>query len=334
VRRRDFITLLGGAAAWPLAARAQGASDLPRVAILSPEAEGSDRVTAFLGTLGELGEVAGRNIRLDIRFAANRYDLLPALAAELVKARPAVIYTYSTPGTFAAAGATTSIPIVAGPTSDQAMEQLAGNFARPVANVTGFTLPNSLAPNSGVGDEALCLQLLKEVAPDLSRIAVVVNPDNPVFRDYPNVLNAAADRLGLVLIRVDSRGAVDIGPTLSHYTNGTVDGLLLGDDAALAGHSGVRAQVIEFAREQHLPSASTYANYAREGGLLSLGVDMGPIFRNAAEYVHRIIHGARPSELPVQRPTKFQLGVNLKTAMALGLTVSPALVARADEVIE
>jgi putative ABC transport system substrate-binding protein len=335
IRRRQFITLLGGAAvAWPLAVRAQGAGDLPRVAVLSPDPATTDRLPVFLGRLGELGYVDGRNIRLDTRFAGNRLDRLPALAAELVKARPAVIYTYSTPGTFAAAGATTSIPIVAGPTSDQAMEQLAGNFARPVANVTGFTLPNSLAPNSGVGDDELCLQLLKEAAPGGSRIALLVNPDNPIWRDYPNVLKAAADQRGLVLIRVDSRGAVDIGPTLSHYTNGTVDGLFLGDDPTLAGDSGVRAQVIEFAREQHLPSASTYNNYAREGGLLSLGTDMGPIFRSAAEYVHRIIHGARPSELPIQRATKFELVVNLKTAKALGLTIPPSILARADEVIE
>jgi putative ABC transport system substrate-binding protein len=269
-----------------------------------------------------LGYVDGRNIRLDIRFAESRYDRLPALAAELVKARPTVIYTSSGPGAFAAAGATTSIPIVVGPTSDQAMEQLAGNFARPVANVTGFTLDLG-----GVAEDQLCLQLLKEAAPGGSRIAVVVNPDNPGMRDYPNVLNAAAP--GVVLIRVESRGAVDIGPTLSHYTNGTVDGLFLVDDSQLAGDSGVRARVIEFRREQHLPSASTYTNYAREGGLLSVGTDMGPIFRSAAEYVHRIIHGARPSELPVQRPTKFELVINLKTAKTLGLTIphqpSPAL---------
>ena len=136
------------------------------------------------------------------------------------------------------------------------------------------------------------------------------------------------------MIRVDSRGAVDIGPTLSHYTNGTVDGLFLVDDSQLAGDSGVRARVIEFRREQHLPSASTYTNYAREGGLLSVGTDMGPIFRSAAEYVHRIIHGARPSELPVQRPTKFELVINLKTAKTLGLAIPQSVLARADEVIE
>jgi putative ABC transport system substrate-binding protein len=275
-----------------------------------------------------LGYVDRRNIRLDIRFAENRYDRLPALAAELVKARPAVIYTSGGPGAFAAAGATTSIPIVVAPTSEETMEQLAGkNFAKPVANVTGFTLDLG-----GVAEDQLCLQLLKEAAPGASRIAVVVNPDNPETRDYQNVLNAAAP--GVVLIRVESRGVVDIGPTLSHYTNGTVDGLFLIDDPALAGDSGVRARVIEFAREQHLPSVTTYANYAREGGLLSVGTDMGPIFRSAAQFVHRIIHGARPSELPVQRPTKFELVINLKTAKALGLTIPPSILARADEVIE
>ena len=161
---------------------------------------------------------------------------------------------------------------------------------------------------------------------------MVVTPDNPVWRDYPDILKAAAP--GVVLIRGESRGAVDIGPTLSHYTNGTVDGLFLADDPTLAGDSGVRARVIEFAREQHLPSVSTYTNYAREGGLLSVGTDIGPIFRSGAEYVHRIIHGARPSELPVQRPTKFELVINLKTAKALGLTIASSVLARADEIIE
>jgi putative ABC transport system substrate-binding protein len=327
MRRRDFITLLGGAAAtWPLAARAQGGGDLPRVAILSPDPATSDWLPFFLGRLRELGYVDGRNIRLDIRFAENRFDRLPALAAELVKARPAVIYTYSTPGALAAAGATTSIPIVV-TTGVETMEQLAGNLARPVANVTGFTLSAG-----GVGLDELSLRRLKEAAPGVSRIAVLVNPDNPGFRDYPNVLKA--DQLGLILIGVDSRGAVDIGPTLSHYTDGTVDGLWLADDVALAADSGVRARVIEFAREQHLPSASTFLNYARDGGLLSLGIDNGPIFRSGAEYVHRIIHGARPSDLPVQLPTKFELVINLKTAKAIGLTVPQTLLALADEVIE
>jgi putative tryptophan/tyrosine transport system substrate-binding protein len=332
MRRRDFITLLGGGAvAWSLGAQAQQpAMNLPRVAILSPDpaTAGGDRLAAFLGTLGESGYVDGRNIRLDIRFAENRLDRLSALAGELVNARPAVIYTFTTAGAFAAAGATTSIPIVVGAASEETMEQLAGNnFAKPVGNVTGFTL--------GVeGQAEKCLQLFKEAAPDLSRIGVVLNPDNRFLHDTPIALKAATEQLGLVLIRVESRGAVDIDRALSHYINSAVDGLLLDDDSTLAGDSSVRARVIEFAREQHLPSASINTTYARDGGLLSLGTDIGSIFRSAAEYVHRIIHGARPSELPVQRPTKFELVVNLKTAKALGLTIPPSILVRADEVIE
>jgi putative ABC transport system substrate-binding protein len=329
MRRRAFITLLGGAAAWPLAARAQGADDLPRVAILSPDLATADWLAVFMGTLGELGYVNGRNIRLDPRFAENRLDRLPALAAELVKARPAVIYTFTTAGAFAAAGATTSIPIVVGPAGELTMEQLAGNFAKPVANVTGFAL-------GGESQDEKSLQLLKEAAPDLSRIGLVLNPDSPYWHDTsaPIALKAAAEQLGLVLIRVESRGAVDIDRTLGHYTPGTIDGLVLDDDSTLAGDSSVRARVVEFAREQHLPSTSAHAAYARDGGLLSLGTDMGPIFRGAAEYVHRIIHGTRPSELPVQRPKKFELVVNLKTAKTLGLTIPLSILARADEVIE
>jgi putative ABC transport system substrate-binding protein len=333
VKRRAFLVCGFCLAAIGLEAGAQGATDLPRVAILSPDPPTAadpavgNPLAIFLEALHERGYVDGRNIRLDFRFAENRLDRLPALAAELVEARPAVIYTHTTAGAFAAAGATTSIPIVVGPAGEETMEQLAGNFAKPVANVTGFTL------SVGSQDEK-CLQMLKEAAPDLSRIGMLLNPDNRISRDLPIALNAAAEQLGLALIRIESRGAVDIDRTLSHYTNGTVDGLLLANDSTLAGDSSVRARVIEFAREQHLPSASTYNTYAQIGGLLSLGTDMGSIFQRAAEYVHRILHGARPSELPVERPAKFRLSVNLTTAKALGLTVPPAILARADEVIE
>jgi putative ABC transport system substrate-binding protein len=312
-------------------AQAQGAADLPRLAILSPDPTSTPgAVSLFLEALRELGYVEGRNIRLDIRFAEHRLDLLPALAVELMKGRPDVIFTYNTAGAFAAAGATISIPIVAGPVGEQTMEQLAGNFAQPVANVTGMVSPARHA------DEK-CLQLLKESAPEMSRIAVLLNPDNPVWRDYPAALSAAASQLGLVLVRVDSRGAVDIDRVLSQVASSAIDGILLMGDSTLAGDEGVRARVIQFADERRLPSASATSSanpFARDGGLLQLGTDLDYIVRRAAEYVHRIIHGARPSELPVERPAKFRLSVNLKTARALGLTVPPSILARADEVIE
>jgi len=314
-------------------ARAQGAGYLSRVAILSPQpstaadSASGDPFAAFLKALHELGYVDGRNIQLDFRFAENHLDLLPGLAAELVKGRPDVIHTYTTAGALAAAGATTRIPIVVGAAGEEVIERLAGNFARPVTNVTGVT-------GTGVSAEQKCLQLLKEAGPEVSRIGVLSNPDNQLWRDYHGALNAAANQLGLTLIFVESRGAVDIDRALSQLANGMLDGLLIANDATLAGDESIRAQIIQFARERRLPSASTLIGYARDGGLLSLGTDLGFVFRRAAEYVHRIIHGARPSDLPVERPAKFRLSVNLDTAKALGLTIPPAILARADEVIE
>jgi putative ABC transport system substrate-binding protein len=331
MRRRVFLLswlCLGGIGG---EARAQRSGDLPRVAVLSPDSANSrDAAFLFLEALRDLGYVDGRNIRLQSRFAEKRLDLLPGLAAEVVKERPDVIYTYNTAGAFAAAKATTSIPIVAGPVGEQTMEQLASNFAQPVANVTGFVSPARHA------DEKL-LQLLKEAAPGVSRIAVLLNPDNPFSRDYPAALSAAADQLGLVMTRVESRGAVDIDRVLTELARSAIDGILLMGDSTLAGDQHVRARVIEFARERRVPSASATSSanpFARDGGLLQLGTDLDYIVRRAAEYVHRIIHGARPSELPVERPAKFRLEVNLTTAKALGLTVPPAILARAEEVIE
>ena len=330
MRRRVFLVYGPCLAGVGPHARAQGAGDLPRVAILSPDpaAVGSDRLAAFLAALREFGYVDGRNVAFDIRFADNHLDRLPALAAELVKAQPVAIYTYTTAGAFAAAGATTSIPIIVGPVAEQTMERLAGNLAKPVANVTGYAFEVE-------NQSEKCLQLLKEITPNLSRIGVLLNPDSPNSDDVLIASNAAAKQLGLVLVRIESRGSVDIDRTLSHYTNGTVDGILLVDDSTLAGDTGVRARVAEFARQQHLPTASVNIRYARDGGLLSLGTDMYPIFRGvAAEYVHRIIHGARPNELPVQLSTKLELVINLKTAKLLGLTVPPSILGLANEVIE
>jgi putative ABC transport system substrate-binding protein len=196
--------------------------------------------------------------------------------------------------------------------------------------VTGFVSPAKHA------DEKL-LQLLKEAAPNVSRIVLLLNPDNPVWRDYPAALSAAADQLGLVLVRVDSRGAVDIDRVLGQLASNAIDGLLLMGDSTLAADQGVRTRVIQFADELHLPSASATSSantFARDGGLLQLGTDLDYIAGRAAEYVHRIIRGARLTDLPVERPAKFRLSVNLSTAKALGLTIPPAVLARADEVIE
>ena len=332
MRRRVFLLSWVCVVATGRQVRARLSTAQPRLALLVPDPSTaadpvSGRLAPFLAALRELGDIDGQNIRLDFRFAENRLDLLPGLAAELVKGQPDVIYTYTTAGALAAAGATTSIPIVVGPAGEAVMEQLAANFARPIRNVTGFTL-------AGVSAVEKCLELLKQAAPDVSRTAVLLNPDNPAWRDYPTVLDAAAEQLGLVMIRVESRGAADIDRTLSEQAGQALDGLLLVEDAALAGDQRVLARIIEFARERRLPSVSTWSTYARDGGLLSLGTDLDFLLRSAAEYAHRIIHGARPSELPVQRPAKFRLSVNLDTAKAIGMVLPFTIVGRADEVIE
>jgi putative ABC transport system substrate-binding protein len=332
MRRRAFLLSWVCVVSTGGQVRAKVSTAQPRLGLLVPDPSTaadpvSGRLAPFLAAFRELGYIDGQNIRLDFRFAENRLDLLPGLAAELVNAQPDVIYTYTTAGALATARATTSIPIVVGPAGEAVMERLAGNFARPLTNVTGFTL-------AGVSAVEKCLELLKQAAPDVSRTAVLLNPDNPAWRDYPTVLDAAAEQLGLALIRVESRGAVDIDRTLSEQTGQALDGLLLVEDAALAGDQSVLARVIEFARERRLPSVSTWSTYARDGGLLSLGTDLDFLLRRAAEYVHRIIGGARPSELPVQRPAKFRLSVNLDTAKTIDIVLPFEIVGRADEVIE
>ncbi len=255
-------------------------------------------------------------------------DRLPALAAELVRWRPDVIYTYTGGGADAVAEATKTIPIVVGVAGEPILLALAGNLSRPVGNVTGITLES-------VGQYEKCLELLKETAPRMVRVGVLVNPGNPAWQEYPAILKPAADRLGLVLVRAESRGSADIDRSLAALVGARLDALLVGNDSTLlSGDGSVRDRIIGLARDRHLPSASTSADFAKHGGLLSLGADQRYLRQRAADYVHRIILGARPGDLPVERPTKFKLTVNLQTAKAIGVTVPPAIVARADEVIE
>jgi putative ABC transport system substrate-binding protein len=330
MRRRKFLLTSLCLPFLALSARAQSQAGAARLAILSPDASSSaglssgSQLSMFLRAMQELGYVEGRNIRTEFRFAENRLDGLPVLASELVAWGPNVIYTYTTGGARAAADATKSIPIVVGPAGENTMLALAGNLAHPIGNVTGLSL-------QGTGQVEKCLELLKELAPRASRIGVLLNPDNPVWDDDLEILNAAAGRLGLVLA---SRGAADIDRTLAGLDSEKLDALLPIDDSTFSPDGVVGVRIIAFARERRLPSASTSYIYARHGGLLALGVDHAYLRRRSAEYVHRIIKGARPADLPVERPAKVQLSVNLVTAKAIGVTVPPAIIARADEVIE
>ena len=305
----------------------------PKLAILSPGSpsgvdSASDRgLAVFLKALRKLGYINGQDIELEFRYAEGHLDLLPALASELVNSRPNLIYTWTTPAAVAAAKATGEIPIVVGPAGERIMMELAGNLARPAGNVTGLTLTSS-------EQDEKCLELLKETAPLISRVGVLVNPANPSWQRYPDILSAAADKLGLALIRIESRGKVDINQTLSRLVTEPVDAFLLVDDAAIVGDDAVRMRVIDFARKYRLPSASTFGNYARDGGVLTLGTDHEFLRERAAQYVHRVIQGTRPSDLPVERPTRFRLIVNVRAATALGLEVPASVLVRADEVIE
>jgi putative ABC transport system substrate-binding protein len=281
----------------------------------------------FIRDLQELGYVEGRNIRIEFRFAENQLDRLPALASELVAWGPNVIYTYTSGGAQAAANATKSIPIVVGPAGEAVLLALAGNLAHPTGNITGLSL-------EGPGQYEKCLELLKEMAPRLERIGVLVNPDNPAWADYPATLNPAAVQLGLTLVRVASRGSVDIDRTLVALETEKIDALLVVNDSTFDLDGRIGGRLIESVRQRHLPSASTAYSYARNGGLLSLGTDQEYVRRRAAEYVRRIIEGARPGDLPIERPAKFTLVINLMTANLIGITLPTAILVRADEVIE
>jgi putative ABC transport system substrate-binding protein len=254
-------------------------------------------------------------------------ERLPALAAELVSLRPDVIYTWTTGGADAAAGATSTIPIVIGPAGEITLERLAGNFARPIGNVTGVTL-------SSVEQNQKCLQLLKDLAPRTSRVAIMVNPDNPTNLSYPGILRPAASQLDLTLIRIDVRNASDLPQAFATIRSGGADAIFLVDDAALAGTAGVRKEIINRALRDRLAVASSSSRVAPDGGLVSLGADNSALARRAAFYVHRILGGAKPADLPVERPTIYKLSVNRKAAAALGLTIPQSLLLRADEVIQ
>jgi putative ABC transport system substrate-binding protein len=316
-------------------ARAQKPAQLPTVGILSPTSPvgvcGSDRpwrtVCYFLDGLRALGYMEGRNVAFAYRFADGDYKRLPALAKELVALRPDVIYTHTGLSADAAASATTTIPIVIGPVGETSLTRLAGNLARPTGNVTGIAL-------NTIEQDEKCLQLLKELAPRIIRVAVLVNPNNFDYRGYPDVLGRAATQSGLTLIGIEIRNASDLGQTFATLAARGSDAILLTADPLLTASDEIRPKIIEWASSRRVPLASPSYRVAPGGGLFSLSTDIEAPAHRAAFYVHRILKGARPADLPVERPTTFKLVVNRKTAATLGLTIPQTVLLRADEVIE
>lgn len=326
MRRRDFLAgLLVGSFASGAAAQGR----MTKLAILSPTSKTGGHSNLvydpFTAAIAGLGWTAGRNLEIVERFAEDRHERLPALAAELVALNPHVIFTNSAAAAYAAAQATRTIPIVVGPAGENVFADLAREFARPAGNVTGFTL-------YALGQDEKCLEMLKEASPATTRVGVLVNPLNPNLRNYPASIQSAANALGLTLVRLEAREVGEISATLSGAAG--IDSLHVPDDPNLAGRAEARRRILEVASMKGVPVVSTHFAFARDGALLALGTNIPEIARRAAGYVDRILKGSKPEDLPVERPTEVSIGVNLKAAQALGLTMPPFLLARADEVIE
>jgi putative ABC transport system substrate-binding protein len=328
MNRRELITLLGGAAvARPLAARAQQIGKIRRIGYLGSSSLSLERhlVDAFRQKLRELGHLEGENIAIEYRWAEGRDDRLPGLAAELARLQPDVIVTTGTPGTLAAKTATSTIPIVFASSGNPVSGGLVAGYARPGGNVTGFTV---LGPEL----EGKRLQILREVVPGLSRIAVLWNPANPAVIDFYQQTQAAAAALGLVLQPVvEVRRVDDLKSALSTIADAQAHAMIVLADRLLLA---ARIPIVNFAATSRLPAIYPYRGYVDAGGLMSYAASDIDQFHRTAVYVDRILKGEKPADLPVQEPVRFELVINLKTAKPLGLDVPPTLLALADEVIE
>jgi putative ABC transport system substrate-binding protein len=322
IRRREFITLLGGAATWPLAARAQQGDRVRRIGVLMAGDE-NDPVTktnlsAFTQALAGLGWTDGRNVRINLRGAPNQTR---ALAQELVGLQPDIIVTFGGTPTVVVQRETRTIPIVFAGVPDPVAIGLVPRLDRPSGNVTGFAL---YEPSLG----GKWLELLSEIAPGLKRAAIMFNPDLPSARVYMPSVETAARSLKVELIPAPVHSDAEIETAITALGREPGGGLVV----VPGGFS--RARIISAAARNNVPAVYPASAFAREGGLLSYGVDFVDISRRAAYYVDRILRGEKPGDLPVQFPTKFEMVVNLKTAKALGLNVPQSILLRADEVIE
>jgi putative ABC transport system substrate-binding protein len=327
VSRRTFITMLGGAAAWPFAARAQQAGRVRRIGVLmgiaESDREGQTRLTAFRQGLQDLNSPESRNIRIDYRWGAGDAARIKDYAAELIGLAPDAILATNTPTVRALQQATQAIPIVFAGLSDPVGDGFVASLSKPGGNITGFS---SLDPAIA----GKWLQLLKEIAPGIVRIAVIFNPDTAPHSIYLPAIEAAAPSLAVTLSRATVREAGAIEGAIATLGQ-PGSGLVVMPDVFTFGH---RKLIYGLAAQYRVPTVYPFRYHPADGGLMSYGSDITNQFRQAAAYIDRIFHGAKPADLPVQAPTKFELVINLKTAKALGLDVPPMLLARADEVIE
>jgi len=320
-----MTAIAGGLLATPLAAQAQQTGRTARVGILSPYSPSTDWVQAVIEELQRLGWVEGKNLILHRRYAERRNDRLPALAVELVQLHDDVIVTTTTPAVLALKQATSTIPIVAAGIADPVATGLVGTLSRPGGNLTGLS---SLASELN----AKRLQLLLEIAPAVTRVAVLTNPSSAASREAVKEIRNAASQRRITLHVVEVERVEDIPSALARVLLPPQAEALLVPNEPLLFPS--RKEIADFALEHRLPSMFAYREHADVGGLMSYAPNYPDILRRAAVYVDKILKGAKPGDLPIEQPTKFELAINLKTAKALGLTIPPSLLARADEVIE
>ena len=330
MRRREFITFLGAGAGWPLAARAQQPGRMRLIGVLmgyaESDSEAQSQIAAFREGLQRLGGIDGQNIRIDTHWAtATDAATMQPFAKELVALQPDVILASTTPTTTALLQQTRTIPIVFATVGDPIGSGFVASLPRPGGNVTGFaTVEGSLGGK--------WLELLKEIAPRVSRVAFLFNPATATYAEsYLNAFKAAAASLAVEAIAARVHDSSEFESVITAQAREPNSGLIVVGDAFTIAY---RIEITSLAARYRLPAIYAWRLFAEAGGLLSYGVDLNDNFRRAAVYVNRILNGAKPSELPVQTPVKYELVINLKTAKALGLDVPPLLQQRADDVIE
>jgi putative ABC transport system substrate-binding protein len=323
MKRREFITFLGGAAAWPLAAKAQQAR-MTRIGFLGPTSYFGmqERMDALRAGLRDLGYVEGDNLSIDFRWAEGRYDRLPALAAELVRLKVDVIVTATTPATLAAKQATTTIPIVMAATGDAVASGLVDSLNRPGGNITGSSI---YSPEMS----AKRLELIREAAPRATQIGYLLNAGNHSPATLKSTESAAA-ALDMKVHNFPVFGPSELAAAFMAMAGSSIEFLAMDEEPMLISNAKT---VAELAARQRLPSIGG-RDLAEAGGLIGYGANVPALYRRAASFVDKLIKGAKPADLPIELPTKFDLVINLKTAKALGVTIPPGVLAIADDVIE
>jgi putative tryptophan/tyrosine transport system substrate-binding protein len=328
MQRREFITLLGGAAAaWPLTAGAQRVDRVRRIGVLNgtaPTGQNPAAYAAFLRRLGELGWTDGRNVRIEVRWANSDLELMRSYGTELAGHSPDVFLVQSNPALAALRPLAGNTPIVFVHVADPVGSGFVASLARPGGNITGFT---NFEPSMG----SKWLQTLKQVAPDVAHAAVLFHPQTPANVAFWREAEAAAPKVGISVVAAGVHDAGEVERAITAVAAQPNGGLVVCPHTVTEVHLRL---IIELAGKYRLPAVYPFRYHAEAGGLLSYGVDALDLVPRAADYVDRILKGEKPGDLPVQAPTKFELVINLKIAKALGLTVPPSLLARADEVIE